>query len=306
MISIVIPAYNEQDSIQDVIEKIHSTLRNSGISPYEIVVVDDGSIDQTQQTLTQSNVKVLSHLTNLGYGKSLKDGIVAAQYDTIVIMDSDGTYPVDKIPEFIKEYQRGFDMVIGARQGKYLDPSFIKRILRWFLKQIAEFTAGRKIPDINSGLRVFSKKTIMPFFPTLSNSFSFTTSVTLAYTLTFKVISFLPIEYNKRVGSTKVQLWRDILRTLQYITEVILYFNPLKIFLIFAIFLGGVTVVCWGVFLYGINPWCPSGYDLSFFFYLGGFFFLLSGMTFALGLISIQLKQVLHAILDRPVIQKRQ
>ena len=123
-------------------------------------------------------------------------------------------------------------MVVGARTGKYYRESIMKSLLRIILKFLVEFTAGRSIPDINSGLRVFSKKTITNYLQHLCNTFSFTTSLTLAYMMTGKFVEYIPIEYGKRMGVSKVRLFRESLRTLQYITQSIIYYNPLKLFIL--------------------------------------------------------------------------
>ena len=98
-----------------------------------------------------------------------------------------------------------------------------------------EYTTGRRVPDVNSGLRVFSKRTIEPYLPTLSDTFSFTTSLTLAYMMTGRFVAYEPIGYRKRKGRSKVRIVRDSLRTLQYILQALVYYNPLKIFLLFSL-----------------------------------------------------------------------
>lgn len=236
MISIVIPSYNEELAIADTITRCKTVLDNAGLSPFEVIVVDDGSADNTVALAEQAGAKVIPHLVNMGYGYSLKTGIRAAQYATIIIVDADSTYPIETIPELHKEYTKGYNMVVGARQGKHYSQSFMKSSLRLFLKWLVQYVTGTRIPDINSGLRIFSKTEASPHFSMLSNAFSFTTSITLVYLLTGLSIKYVPISYHKRDGKTKVKLVRDILRTLQYILEIILYYNPLKIYLLLVVF----------------------------------------------------------------------
>lgn len=231
-VSVVIPALNEQDSITDTVKKIDFTLSDAGILNAEIIVVDDGSTDETACLAREAGAVVIRHPHNVGYGFSLKAGILAAKADTIVITDADGTYPIEKIPFLIAEYQKGFNLIVGSRTGKYYRESIFKMPMRLLLKWLVEFVVGRKVPDINSGLRVFSRQDIIPYFSHLCDTFSFTTSMTLAYMMTKKFVHYVPVPYYKRVGKTKVRLLRDSLRTLQYITQAIIYYNPLKIFVI--------------------------------------------------------------------------
>jgi glycosyltransferase involved in cell wall biosynthesis len=234
MISIVIPAYNEEPVIKRTIAEIRTALAASPLSPYEIIVVDDGSSDRTMEFAAAEGARVLRHPSNAGYGRSLKDGIAAASHDTIAIIDADGTYPADQIPRLAALLDRGFDMVVGARTGAHYRGSALKAPLRALLTLLVEFTVGQRVADVNSGLRVLRRTTIVPYFPQLCDTFSFTTSVTLAYLLTGRFVEHVPIDYRERVGVTKVRLWRDALRTLQYIVQGIVYYNPVKIFLLLA------------------------------------------------------------------------
>jgi glycosyltransferase involved in cell wall biosynthesis len=282
-ISIIIPAYNEENAIEDTLSRCQKILKNLG-EKSEIVVVDDASTDRTVEILKKASVKLIRHPHNIGYGRSLKDGIKAANNDTIVITDADGTYPIEDIPKLTAIYQEGFDMVVGARHGKQYRESFKKKILRRILKFLVEYTAGRKIQDINSGLRVFSKKTVIGYFDTLCDTFSFTTSMTLAYMMTGKFVTYTPINYETRIGKTKVKMFRDTLRTLQFILEAILYYNPLKIYLLFSIFL----------LIIGLSSLVVAYFTtLSIAYILGIAAILLAILNLSIGMLSIQLKQLL-------------
>lgn len=284
MISIVIPALNEEDAIVSTVLSVKETLERAELLPYEIIVVDDGSSDRTAQLAQDSGAKIVSHPHNVGYGRSLKDGIRAAQYDIIVIADADGTYPIESIPQLIQEYRKGFDMVVGARMGEHYRESMIKAPLRKILKAIVEFTATRKIPDINSGLRVFSRTTVMPYFSHLCDTFSFTTSMTLAYMMNGRFVHYVPIEYLERSGQTKVRLFRDSMRTMQYIIEAATYYNPLKVFAFF-------SVIC--LFLAGTSLVSALVFQLASLFALGVGAILLSLLMMGLGLIAVLLKQIM-------------
>lgn len=285
MISVIIPALNERDSIVSTVERASSVLSDAQLKPFEILVVDDGSNDGTGDMARGAGARVLTHPHNVGYGRSLKDGIAAASYDTIVITDADGSYPLEAVPMLVALYQDGFDMVVGARSGQHYRESALKSPLRVLLKAIVEFTANRRIPDINSGLRVFSRDVSMRYFNHVSDVFSFTTSLTLAYMMNAKFVTYLEIDYRERVGRSKVRLFRDSMRTLQYIVEAATYYNPLKIFALFAIIclslafasiLGGVILQLVSAFLLGVGA------------------ILLAILVFAMGLLAVLLKQIMN------------
>ena len=235
MISVVIPALNEEIAIGATIAGVSEVLTAANLVPFEIVIVDDGSTDRTGTIAEAAGAKVVRHPHNVGYGRSLKNGIAAAQYDMIAICDADGTYPVSAIPELVRLYREGFDMAVGQRQGPHYRESMLKMPMRALLRFLVEWTAGRHIPDINSGLRVFSRTAVMQYFSHLCDTFSFTTSLTLAYMMTGRFVAYTPIDYFERAGRSKVRLFRDALRTLQYVVEAILYYNPLKLFLLFSL-----------------------------------------------------------------------
>ncbi|MET0678961.1 MAG: glycosyltransferase family 2 protein, partial [Bradyrhizobium sp.] len=260
MISVVIPALNEQDEIGRTVTRVQQVLSGSGIDNFEVIVVDDGSRDETALRAEAAGARVLRHPHNVGYGRSLKDGIKAARHDTIVINDADGTYPIEAIPDLLACFDKGYDMVVGARSGENYRESLIKMPLRRLLRFIVEFTAGRSIPDINSGLRVFRRSVVTGYFDHLCDTFSFTTSMTLAYMMTGKFVAYIPIAYHKRVGKSKVRLFRDSMKTLQNIVEAAIYYNPLKMFGLMALIVLASSLVSFALALIA---------RLNVFFYVG-------------------------------------
>jgi glycosyltransferase involved in cell wall biosynthesis len=285
MISIIIPAFNEEGAILNTVQSIKKVLADSKYKEYEIIVVDDASTDKTKKIALTAGAKVISKIQNLGYGHSLKLGISSAKYDTIVITDADGTYPIYEIPNLINTFKQGYDLVIGARTGKLYRENFVKHPLRIILKFLVEFAASREIRDPNSGLRVFSKKEILPLFPTLCNRFSFTTSMTLAFMMLQKNVKFIDIKYDARVGKSKVKLFRDSLLTLQYIIQAINYYNPIKIFLVLSFFNAfiGISLLFVGLL-----------FKIKTFILLGIGSFIAAIIVLSLGLLADLLKQILH------------
>jgi len=232
--SIVIPAYNEAGALAETLASLQRALADL-TTKVEVIVVDDGSVDGTSAAVTGKNVRILKHPINCGYGRSLLTGIEAALYDTIVIMDADGTYPAAELPSLLAFYDRGFHMAVGARQGKHYQSSVGKRLLRMLFRFLAEFTCGRDIPDINSGFRIFDRRPVLRWRDSMSTGFSFTTTITLLFMLNNLLVGYMPISYSKRVGQSKVRLFRDSFRSLQIIITTIAQFNPLKLFLLLGI-----------------------------------------------------------------------
>lgn len=229
-ISVIIPAFNEAGGILGVLEKIKKTL--GGLYNYEVIVVDDGSKDGTGEIAQKAGAKVIVNPTNVGYGFSLKRGFVEAHNECVIITDADGTYPIEMIPEFVREFEKGFDMVVGARQGKEYWSSPIKSFARICFKGMSEFVAGKKIADINSGFRAIRRSKILPLLPDLSNKFSFTASSTLIFFLQHYFIKYIPISYGAREGKTKVKHIHDALITMQIMVDIIAKYNPIKLFLL--------------------------------------------------------------------------
>jgi len=241
MLSVIIPAKDEAGAIASTIESLRTSLTAAGIV-HEIIVVDDGSSDDTGAIARAAGVVTVRHPTSGGYGRSLKDGIKRARYDLIGITDADGTYPNDRMAELYRLVaDDGFDMAVGARKGPEYRGTFLKMPARRLFLWLSEYAAGRPIDDINSGLRVFRKEICLRYIHTISDGFSFTTTITLASLLNGYFVRYVPIDYFKRVGSSHVRYYRDTLRTFQIIVESILYYNPLKLFLLVVAALFGLS-----------------------------------------------------------------
>ncbi len=239
-ISVIIPAYNEAAAIGRVISDIKQIL---GAGTYEIIVVNDGSNDGTEKVAADAGARVLSNPINMGYGFSLKRGFQTALHECVVITDADGTYPIDKIPEMVEYFSRGFDMVVGARTGSAYYSSWAKGLARFIFKWMSEYVVGKKIPDINSGFRVIRRSLILPLLPDLSNTFSFSTSSTLLFMLKKYFVGYIPIQYHKRTGKSKVKYVRDALIATQIMVEIIARYNPIKLFLLVAAIPGTLSML---------------------------------------------------------------
>jgi glycosyltransferase involved in cell wall biosynthesis len=252
--SVIIPAYNEEGAIKAQVEAIRQVLDATSYT-YEIIVIDDGSTDATVAEALSSGVRVLQHAANRGYGASLKTGIVAATYDMIVIIDADGTYPCDQIPELVTQMQTA-DMVVGARVGQTVHIPLARRPAKFMLRWLATRISDQPIPDLNSGLRAFRRSCIRQYFPILSNRFSFTTTSTLSLLADDYRVVYHPINYYKRIGHSKITP-RHFMEFAILILRMAMLFQPLKVFVPFAFFfgaLGAAKVVYDLVTLFLRNP----------------------------------------------------
>jgi glycosyltransferase involved in cell wall biosynthesis len=227
-VSIIIPAYNEKKGIADVIASIQKSM--DGNDAYETLVVDDGSTDGTQEVLQGENVRLIQHTTNQGYGAALKTGIKNSKYRHIAIIDADGSYPAQAIPQLLA-YMDDHDMVVGARIQDGAQIPLLRKPAKWALKKLAEYLTGAKIPDLNSGLRIFKKTIAKKYLNLLPAGFSFTSTITIAMLSNNYRVKYIPIEYYKRSGRSKIKPIRDTMNFIQLIIRAIMYFNPLKVFL---------------------------------------------------------------------------
>jgi glycosyltransferase involved in cell wall biosynthesis len=254
-ISIVIPAYNEEGGIAPVLQAVDEVLAATTLS-YEIIVVNDGSQDNTRGAIQHSGVDliVVNHDVNRGYGASLKTGIRRAQYATIVITDADGTYPNGRIPELVRLSEEGYDMVVGARVGQDVHIPALRRPPKWVLRKLANYLTDMEIPDLNSGLRVMRREVVERFMNILPNGFSFTTTITLSLLTNGYNVKYIPIDYHRRTGQSKIRPIRDTLNFLQLILRTVLYFEPLKIFIPASLLVLGVGLALFscGWFLFGV------------------------------------------------------
>jgi glycosyltransferase involved in cell wall biosynthesis len=244
-VSIIVPAYNEVDSIAPSLDCIREIMDATSYE-YEILVIDDGSTDDTAARVGGPKVTLLRHTANKGYGAALKTGLRHAAYDVIAITDADGTYPSEEIPRLLADL-KDYDMVVGARVGEVVEISWLRRFPKWILRHLASYLIKDEIPDLNSGLRVFRKDIAMQFYRLYPTGFSFTTTITLAMMSNDYLVHFVPINYFKRVGNSKIRPIRDTLNFFALIIRTIMYYRPLKIFgpVSLALLLAGLVRGCY-------------------------------------------------------------
>ncbi len=248
-VSIVIPAYNEEDGLADALANLMPIAENEG---WEVIVVNDGSTDGTADVATRHGTRLISHPYNKGYGASLKTGIRNATGEIVVIMDSDGQHKGEDIEKLLV-YMDNYDMVVGARNKDVLVRAPGKKLLSW----VADFLSGIRIPDLNSGFRAFHRDTVKSFLHFCPNGFSFSTTITLAYLREGFNVKYIPIQAETRVGrKSSVKFFKDGYKTFLLIIRVIVLFNPLKVFIpaSMILFFFGALFTLYGILTFGRAP----------------------------------------------------
>lgn len=248
-VSIVIPAYNEHESIAEVVAVLRSAA-----SWREIIVVDDGSTDGTGDRAAAAGATVVTLPYNMGNGASVKNGIRRATGDFILIVDADGQHPPEealRIAARLGEY----DLVIGARSTA-TQATHARRAGNGALNRLASYLTGREIPDLTSGFRGARAPALREFIHLLPNGFSTPTTTTLAFLKAGYSVRFEPIHARQRSGQSKIRLARDGTKFLIIIFKIVTLFSPLRIFLPISVasFLFGVAYGVWNVAMHARIP----------------------------------------------------
>ncbi|MEE9614777.1 MAG: glycosyltransferase family 2 protein [Thermodesulfobacteriota bacterium] len=240
--TIIVPVFNEEEGVVPFLEGLLKALAAPPEAALEVIVVDDGSTDSTAEKLGDlKGITVLSHKHNRGYGAALKTGIRRSAHDTIVIIDADNSYDPADILKLLPHMEKN-DMVVGRRPVVPGGREFMREAAKWVLKKIANFLTKRKIPDLNSGLRVMDRAVVNKFMYLLPDGFSFTTTITMAMMTNHYHVRFEPIHYGARTGSSKIKPVSDFMSFVYLILTTMLCFKPERIFLPLAVLFFAASV----------------------------------------------------------------
>ncbi|MBC7261814.1 MAG: glycosyltransferase family 2 protein, partial [Chloroflexi bacterium] len=202
LISIVIPVYNEEAAIGGDLDIIKQTMDATG-KPYEVIVVNDGSTDRTEEIVrSRPWVRLLRHDQNRGTGAARTTGLKAAKGDIIIMTDGDGTYPNQDMPRLLQHMEE-CDMVIGARTQEQGTWKLLRTPAKWFIRNLAAYLTGTKIPDLNSGFRAFKKDIALKYLNILPTTHSWVSTITIAFLSDGYSVKYIPIDYYKRKGKSK-------------------------------------------------------------------------------------------------------
>jgi len=247
--SIVLPCFNEEQHVLTEVERICGAMDKSGIA-YELLAIDDGSTDQTLARLRRAepdfpNLKVVHFPRNGGAGTVRRIGTQRARGEIVVWTDADMTYPNERIPELVQTLEKDatVDQVVGARTSEEGTHKILRIPAKWFIRKLAERLTNYRIPDLNSGFRAFRREVALPYLRLLPPGFSCVTTITLAFLSNQHDVSYVPIEYAKRSGTSKFRFVTDAYRYILQVLRMVMYFNPLKVLMPVALFLLGLGIV---------------------------------------------------------------
>ena len=229
-VSIILPVYNEAEHLVQEVNRVRAAMDASPYS-YEIIVVDDGSSDNSAEVASQiEGIRFLQFLENRGSGSARKAGTSAALGRVTVWTDVDMTYPNDTIPQLVKELE-GYDQVVGARRSEEGTHKALRVPAKWLIRRLAQFLTGTKIPDLNSGFRAFRTDVARQYLNQLPVGFSCVTTITMTFLANGYSVKYVPIEYAKRAGESKFHWYKDTRRYATQVVRMILSYNPLRIFM---------------------------------------------------------------------------
>jgi len=278
-ISVVIPAFNEGEIIASIVRQVREVLDANGQS-YEVLVIDDGSSDETAVQASSAGAVVYSHPYNIGNGAAVKSGIRLAQGKTLVLMDGDGQHNPSDIPRLLEKLE-SFDMVVGARTPNSVATPQRKWVNRIY-NRFATYMCKHRIEDLTSGFRAISTNIASQFVSLLPNEFSYPTTITMAVVRSGYSLAYIPITTNSRIGRSKIKPLRDGSRFFMIIIKIATLFSPMRVFLPVSAFM----------FLAGL------GYGLFRILFMGGRYgptsamlITMSVVVFMVGLVSEQVAQ---------------
>lgn len=277
-VSIALPAKNEAAAIGNTLERIFTIMPEA-----EVIVVNDGSTDDTAVIAEAAGAKVVTHPNSKGNGAAIKSGARAASGDVIVFMDADGQHDPADIPRLLAKLEEGHDMVVGARQ-KGSQASLGRSIANKFYNGLATYMSGHKIEDLTSGFRVVRANKFREFLYLLPNGFSYPTTSTMAFFRSGYSVAYEPIHAAQRIGKSHINLLRDGTRFLLIIFKVGTLFSPLKLFAPIAATLFAAASLWYGYTFIEQGRFT----NMSALLYTG------SVMVFLMGLISEQITALMY------------
>jgi glycosyltransferase involved in cell wall biosynthesis len=237
-ISVVIPAKNESQGLRGFLSRLRALYPD-----VQVIVVDDGSTDDTRAVCEAAGVTVLSQPYSKGNGAAIKAGAQAATGDYIVFMDGDGQHNPEEIELLLAKLAEGYDLVVGARSGLASQASVARWSANAFYNRFASWMVGHRIHDLTSGFRAVDRRKFLSFLYLLPNGFSYPTTSTMAFFRAGYSVGFVPITVRQRLGKSHINVLRDGVRFFLIIFKIGTLYSPLKVYFPLAVFLAGAGIV---------------------------------------------------------------
>lgn len=223
-LSLILPAKNEAAALAPLLTRLRERF-----SEAELIVVDDGSTDDTAALAQAAGARVVRHPVSLGNGAAVKSGARAATGEVLVFMDADGQHDPDDIPRLLAKLDEGYDMVVGARDAAS-QASLGRGLANRLYNRLAGYMTGHRIPDLTSGFRAVRAAKFRRFLYLLPNGFSYPTTITMAFFRSAYPVAYVPIHASARIGKSHLKPWKDGLRFLLIIFKIATLYSPLKLF----------------------------------------------------------------------------
>jgi glycosyltransferase involved in cell wall biosynthesis len=227
-LTILLPSYNEQEAIAPVIAEVREALREWP-GRWEILVVDDASTDQTARRAAEQGVRVIRRPENGGSGASRKTGTRAARGTLVAMLDADGTYVPSYLPQILS-YFPDYDQVNGARTSEQGTLKALRFGAKLLIRKLAEWISGKRIPDLNTGMKVYKRDLMLRYLWCMPDGFSCVTSMTLAFLCNGHPVKYVAVDYRKRIGTSKFHPVKDAAKYFSTMVRIIMYFRPLRVF----------------------------------------------------------------------------
>ncbi|MGH8556118.1 MAG: glycosyltransferase [Methylococcales bacterium] len=274
--SLVLPAKNESVGLQKLLPKLVLDYPEA-----EIIVVNDGSNDNTEQLCRAYPVNVITHPYSMGNGSAIKTGARQSSRDTIVFMDADGQHNPDDIPRLLAKMDEGYEMVVGARQPS-MHASWNRRLANKTFNSLASIMTGHRILDLTSGFKAVKSVHFRKFIYLLPNGFSYPTTSTMAFFRSGLPVAYVPIRATRREGKSHIRLFRDGCRFIIIILKIGALFSPMRLFLPIA----GI------LFVIGLCYYSYTYFTFGRFTNMSALLFTSSLLTFLIGLLSEQISSL--------------
>jgi glycosyltransferase involved in cell wall biosynthesis len=275
-LSIVLPAKNESNSLISLIPQIQFIAPDA-----EILIINDGSTDDTAMVAHKAGAKVITHPYSQGNGAAIKTGARNALGDIIIFMDADGQHDPEDIPVLLDKLNEGYDMVVGARSAS-THASHCRRFANSFYNRLATFMTGHKIEDLTCGYRIVRADKFRKFLYLLPNGFSYPTTSTMAFFRSGFPVAYIPIHAGKREGKSHIKLMKDGVRFFIIILRIGSLFSPMRLFL----------PVSWAVFMAGISYYAYTFFTSGRFTNMSAMLILSAIFIFLIGIISEQISSL--------------